>query len=369
MRILQLCSARTLGGGERHVADLSNSLARRGHEVYTALASASPLADLLADVPPSNIKRFRLRNALDVMSARALARFIREQRIEIVHAHLARDYPLAALAVRSNPMAQLIITRHVLFPLGKLHRLTFKRAACVIAVSGAVARKLLAQALVDKQKIRVVLNGIALNRFERSAEATALREAMRLRLNAGGQLLVGIVGNILPVKGQEDFVRAAALIAGRKADVRFCIIGDDETPRREHRARLERLIDELELRARVQLLSWPEDLAPLYAALDVLVSASRSEAFGLAMAEAMASGTAVVATATEGAQEIIEDGATGVLVPIGDAQELAQAVTALLEDRDERQRMAGRASAAARERFGLTRMIEATERIYQEVVR
>jgi glycosyltransferase involved in cell wall biosynthesis len=126
MKILQICSARELGGGERHLADLANGLARRAHDVYAALIPASPLLAELSSVPPQNIVELPMRNSLNVASALKLARFVRQNEIEIVHAHVARDYPLAALAAR-RAGARLVLTRHVLFPLNRIHRLTLRR--------------------------------------------------------------------------------------------------------------------------------------------------------------------------------------------------------------------------------------------------
>jgi glycosyltransferase involved in cell wall biosynthesis len=116
----------------------------------------------------------------------------------------------------------------------------------------------------------------------------------------------------------------------------------------------------------VRLLGRVGDAARVLASLDVFVSASRTEAFGMAMAEALACGVPVVATATEGAREIVEDGRTGLIVPIGDAEAVAGAVASLLEDERLRLAFGARASESARERFGLERMVEETERVYLE---
>jgi D-inositol-3-phosphate glycosyltransferase len=102
--------------------------------------------------------------------------------------------------------------------------------------------------------------------------------------------------------------------------------------------------------------------------LDVFVSASHTESFGLVIAEAMASGTAVVATETEGAREIIRAGDTGLLVPIGAVENLAAAVSELLQDPIKRARMAAAAQVASAQ-FGVDRMIEETEKIYFEVLK
>src|SRR5215218_2538436 len=123
MRILQVSSARAFGGGERHLADLSRSLAERGHEVYAALAAGSALrGPLLAALPTDNVLDAPLRNALDLRGALALARLARDVNADIIHAHVARDYTLASFAARRARAASLVITRHVLFPLSRVHR-------------------------------------------------------------------------------------------------------------------------------------------------------------------------------------------------------------------------------------------------------
>src|SRR5258706_15986230 len=98
MKILQICSARQPGGGEKHLADLANGLARRSHEVFVAVSPASPLLAELPAVPEQNIVVLPMLNALNVSTALKLSRFVRQHKIEIVHAYVSRDYPLAAFA-------------------------------------------------------------------------------------------------------------------------------------------------------------------------------------------------------------------------------------------------------------------------------
>lgn len=360
MRILHISSARTLGGGERHLADLANALARRGHEVYAALRPRSPLAAELTEVSPENIFAVRLRNALDLRSAHALARFVRARRIEVVHAHVARDYPLAAMACWRNRRAKLVVTRHVLFRLNRLHALTLARASRVIAVSRAVERALLAQKIFPPRKVTVIPNGIDWRRFD----AVGARAEFRHRLKiAPGSKVVGTVGELKRQKGQEDFLRAAARVAREDRSCHFVIAGGGE-----RRAALERLAAELRLKNRVTFTGWVDEVAPLLGALDLYVSASHTESFGLAIVEAMAAGLPVVATATEGAREIIDDGETGLVVPVGDQEALAASILRLLKDEAERARLGGRARAAAHERFSLDRMVDATEKVYEEMM-
>lgn len=365
LKILQISSAQTLGGGERHLADLANGLARRGHEVYAALRPKSPLIGELKEVPAENITTLSLRNSLDAKSARELAKLVSKNDIEIVAVHMARDYPLAAYAARMNPAARLIVTRHVLFPLSRLHRITLTRAARIIAVSQAVARQLRADRVAPPERISVVLNGIDVARFAKAKQQFERSRFLREWKLPTDSLLVGTVGELTPLKGQEEFLRAAATVAQQYPNAYFIVAGIDHSRGNKHRARIEHLIEELKLTERVRLIGWLEDLAQLYCGLDLFVSASHTESFGLAIAEAMASGTAVVATETEGARELIKQGDSGLLVPIGEVDKLAQAIVMLLKDPDERVRLTCAAQQAAAASFDVERMIAQTEELYR----
>jgi L-malate glycosyltransferase len=365
VRILQISSATSLGGGERHLADLTHGLLERGHDVCVVLRPRSPLLADLKDVRKENVATLSLRNSLDAKSARDLATLVSRNEIQIVHAHMARDYPLAAYAVRRNPCAKLIVTRHVLFPLNRLHRVTLSHAARVIAVSEAVAQQLRKDNVVPAEKISVVLNGIDAARFAR-AKAKLNREQFLDAWNLPHDgLLVGTVGELSPLKGQEEFIRAAAQVLNHFPKAYFVIGGVDHSEDGQHKRQLEHLIDELGLKDRVRLVGWLEDLPQLYSALDVFVSASHTESFGLAMAEAMASGAAVVATKTEGARELITEGETGLLVPIGDVDALASNILRLLTNAEEPMRLGQAAQLFAAANFSLERMVNETERIYE----
>jgi glycosyltransferase involved in cell wall biosynthesis len=365
LKILQISSAQSLGGGERHLADLANGLVSRGHDVYVAVRPHSPLTHELEKVPEGNVMTLALRNSLDAKSARDLSRLVRGNQIQIVHAHMARDYPLAAYAARMNTGAKLIITRHVLFPLNRLHRLTLSKAARIIAVSQAVASQLQADAVTPPERVSVVLNGIDVARFQAARQKFNRRQFLNRWELPEDSLLVGTVGELTPLKGQEEFLRAAVQVLKQIPTVYFVIAGIDHSRGKEHRARIQRLTEELDLTKRVKLVGWLEDLAQLYCALDVFVSSSHTESFGLALAEAMAAGTPVVATETEGARELIQSGETGLLVSIGDVEKLAEAVLKLLHDQEWRVRLGTEAQKDASERFSVERMIDETEQIYR----
>lgn len=362
MKILQISSASSIGGGERYLVDLTNALVARGHDLYAAVRPGSPLIDHLK-ISSSQIKTLPLRNALDFSSARQLARFVSEHGIDVIHAHMARDYSLSAYAAKVNPKTKFIVTRHVLFPLNRLHRRTLAGAARVIAVSEAVAHQLRSQSLLNSDRIEVVFNGIDTSVFSRSRTETKDELRRRRRLPPKG-FLVGSIGELRTLKRHDDFIRAAALVAEELPSTRFVIAGVDTSSDGKLRKGLDDLVAQLGLQDKVTFPGWLEDVPGLLGALDVFVSASETESFGLSIVEAMAVGTAVVSTATEGAKEVIRDGNTGLMVPIGDYKKLAESIAELLHNQHRREEMGSAASRDVEQRFSLTQMVDAIERIY-----
>lgn len=344
------------------MADLTNALHTRGHDLYVAVRPRSPLVEQL-QLPPNKIITLPLRNALDVRSAHELARFVGQQKIEVMHAHMARDYSLAAYATRRNRETKLIVTRHVLFPLNRLHRQTLARAQRLIAVSHAVARQLKTNGIASDDRIAVVHNGIDTNRFAKVLSGFDRGEFLRSKGLPPDCLLVGSIGELRTLKRHDDFIRAAAIVVKDFPQTHFVLAGVDTSPTGEVRKQLQRLVSELGLAERFHFLGWLDEAEKLLAAMDVFVSASATESFGLAIAEAMAAGTAVVATETDGAREVIEE-QTGLLVPIGDVGRIARAVTSLLVAEEQRKQLGERAKEAVASQFSLQRMVDEIEKIY-----
>jgi L-malate glycosyltransferase len=345
----------TFGGGERHLADLSHALAHRGHEVYAASVPGSPLWSELSFLNNGMMLPLSRRNyAKNVTS---LASFIREHGIEMVHAHAARDYHLAALAVRLAARGWLVLTRHTLFPLRRINKPVLSNASRVIAVSEAVAKSLRQNGVIERSKITVIHNGIDVDRFARA--------------NTSGDelpVVVGTVGHLAPIKGHDVFIRAAALVSAQRPNVRFTVIGEDKSLQMDHRRQLEKLIADLRLDDVVAMPGWRDNMNAVLSSLTLFVSAARSEPFGLAIVEAMAAGLPIIATTSEGALEIIDDGATGKLVPIDNPKALAEAINDLLDNPLERCRLAHNAQRVARDHYSRARMAGDTERVYREVL-
>ena len=365
MRILHISSAKTFGGGERHFVDLCRGLTEQNHEVFAVLRPTNEWQNKLDFLPKENMFHSSIRNSFGIFSAKRIANFINRNQIDIIHAHVARDYIPASLACRISKAAKFVLTRHVLFPMKPFHRYALSNAERAIAVSSAVETNL--QNIFPKRKICVIPNGIEITPDIENKQK--LREAFRFLHNIPFDApLVGTIGELKILKGQREFVLAANELAKKHPEAHFVVVGKDNGINKPFRRELKRLVKIFNLEERFLFLDWIEDMSELLAALDIFVSASHSESFGLAILEAMTNETPVVATETEGAKELLKTGETGTLVPIKNVLEIARAVEDLLENKQKCARFGKNARAFAQTNFSLKKMIEQTANLYREVI-
>ncbi|MFN2500716.1 MAG: glycosyltransferase family 4 protein [Pyrinomonadaceae bacterium] len=361
MRILHISSARTFGGGERHLVDLCRALTDRGHEVFVALRPTNEWQNRLDFLPHENFLHVSIRNSFGMFSAKKIARFVEKNGIDIVHAHVARDYIAASVAARTTKGVKMVLTRHVVFPLKPFHRFALRNVDAAIAVSSVVGREL--ARIFPAEKIRHIPNGIFIADHVSNGKLQDFRSFHSMPEDAP---LIVTLGELKQLKGQRDFVLAANEVAKRFPTCRFVVAGKDNSIDQRFRRELKRLVRVFGLEERFLWLDWLDDIRPLLRAADIFVSPSHSESFGLAILDAMAAGTPVITTATDGAKELIDD--KRAIVPIKDPLTLAERICWFLENDDARCSLAEKLKVTAREKFGLSRMVDATEALYTEVV-
>src|SRR5215813_1445937 len=366
MKILQVCSAESLGGGERHVIDLTRAMIDRGHQLHLAVREGSPLMSALADYP-IHWHELGLRNALDVISAQGIANAIRKNRIDILHAHLARDYTYCGIAARiasrlGSPVG-FFITRHHFNSIksNPMYAWTISEARALIAVSGSVRENLIESFPDLADRVVTIPNWI-----DAGGCGNLSREEARVRLGVKKRLAVGLVGQITRLKRQDLFIEAAArLIQDRHwSDAEFLIVGEAAPEDEAYFKKLRETADRLRVGDHLRFTGYVENLPALLAAFDVVAAPSDNEAFSLALVEAMASGCAVVATRVGGMAEIVEDGVTGLLVDRDSAHSLTVALSRLLGDKPLREKIGGVARASVIERFDRRNAIDRIERLY-----
>jgi glycosyltransferase involved in cell wall biosynthesis len=284
---------------------------------------------------------------------RTLLRAVEEFSPQLVHGHTFRVASALTL-LRRRIAAPQVLTLHWLPKADRSARRSLRGLDGIIASTESVREGLVNRCGVEKQKVKVIANGIDLERLARRQMPPIFRSAVPA---------VGSLGPIEEQRGHELFVKAAALIVKTGAPVQFVVAGQgDELPG------IRKLVRNLGLQHDVTIAPDFATYVDVLDALDVVVQSSQVDVSGLSILEAMGCGRPVIAFNTGTACEIIEDGRTGKLVPKGDVDALAAAIVHLIQNKDEARQMASNAQEAVRERFDIRNTAAETLDYYRDVL-
>lgn len=242
----------------------------------------------------------------------------------------------------------------------RLRRRVAFSADRIVAISSFVAQKYV-ESGCPPERLTVVENGVEL--YETPPTPTKLRERLGIAPDAP---VIGMVGRLSPFKGQEELIRAAAILAPNVPGLRVIISGRDTNestwthgPRATSTLTLlEQLRAQLELEEVVEFIGFNASAAEVYGAADVVALPSHEEPFGLVVVEAMLARKPVVACASGGVPEIIRSGEHGILVPPKSPVALAEALAKVLRSPTEAHRYASAGYTRALERFAVSRYAE-----------
>ena len=352
IRVLFFDHTAELGGGEIALADLIRQLDRARVEPIVVLGSKGPLEERIRDFATVHVMpidsavvgarkdALGLATIFQLAAARAAIRYVfrlrlllKEQDTEVLHTNSLKAFVLGAIAGRLQGVKVIWHVRDRIADDYLPHRVVWMMRHLakilphfVIANSRATLETV---QLKDKPPAMVIGSGVDLSKFLPSgAAATSPDEP-----NTARSKIVGLVGRICPWKGQHIFIEAAALVHARYPNVRFQIIGAALFREHDYDLELRRTVEEQRLERVVEFMGFQSDVARAISGLDILVHASTvGEPFGQVIVQGMACELPVIATNGGGVPEIVQDGVTGLLVPMGDAPAMADAICRLLED-------------------------------------
>ncbi|MEA3407267.1 MAG: glycosyltransferase [Chloroflexota bacterium] len=363
---LFLITELNVGGAERIVEQLASQLPRNRYRAQVACLY-DPHA-IGADIQAAGIPVINLdmQAKWDLRAPYRLLRLLREENVQILHAHLFHAHLLAAIVGKLAGTPVIIATRHSV-EIGGQHRETINRwirplCDAVVAVSKDVYQAEVQRSGIDPKKVTMIPNGVQLREFSNfdPAAAEKLRDAWSIQPETA---IIGTVGRFVTPKGHIYLLDALASLRNQMPDIRALIIGDGPL-----RSSIETSVKALGLAEIVILTGTRHDIPELLSLLDLFVLPSLWEGLPIAILEAMAAGLPVVATRVGGVPEVVVDGETGLLVPPGDPDALAQAILRLLRDPDLRHRMGQAGRARVAEHFSVEQMVRKTEALYERLL-
>jgi glycosyltransferase involved in cell wall biosynthesis len=356
LRIAHIDTERTWRGGEQQAFSLIRGLTARGHKNFSIVRKGAPLAHRLHD-HGEEILRVSPWGEWDVCAAAAVRVKLRQEKIDIVHAHTGHAVALAALATRGTTIP-FVLTRRVDFHLsGNLFsRWKYKRAAKIVSISDGV-RKILLDDGIPESQITVIPSGVDFTRFQGVAPVS--RASLNIPSDA---IIIGQVAALADHKDYPTFLKAIEILRKEFSNVRAVIVGEGEL-----KDALKKRSAQLGLQNTVSFLGFRLDALNILAALDVFCLSSKEEGLGTSVLDAMALGVPVVATRAGGIPEMVADGKTGYLAVPRDPQSLADALKRAIQNRANNKEILKNALDVAK-KFDIKETISRTESLYRQLL-
>jgi glycosyltransferase involved in cell wall biosynthesis len=355
VKILHLNNEKTWRGGERQTLLLAKALHGRGVETAIACRPDAPLEGCARQqgVPTLPLAANPFGALVDL--GRAASRY------DLLHCHTARTHSLATLTAAWS-RKPVLVTRRVGFavPPTWFNRYKYSLASHVVCVSAHIA-DLLRDWGVPAAKLAVIRDAVPSRPLATADQVRTWREELQVPV---GRKVVGNIAALEEGKDHATLLRAARAVTRHRPDVLFLMIGDGDL-----RDNLGRQQHELGLDESVRFLGFVAEAERFLPAFDVFVMSSHMEGLGSIVLDAFAAGVPVAATAGGGLPELVRDGETGLLVPVGDDAALADAILRLLGDQALAQRLVASARACVESKFAVPSMVAKYVQIYREVLK
>jgi len=374
INLLYVLTQLELGGAQKQLLSLIGRLDQNRYNLFLFTAREGLLMEEALAISGLSVHGSRhLKRPIhflrDFLAVIELARFIKGNKIDIVHTHSSKAGILGRCAGMLAKAKIIIHTVHgwsfndFQKPLLRklyvgLERFCAKFTDKIIVVSNHDRQKGLDHKIGPEGRYSLVRYGI--DRAQFGKKDPSIRKELGI---SDGAVVIGTIACFKPQKALEDFVQLAFLTTQAFPQARFLLAGDGLL-----REKIERKIAQFNLSSRFILAGWRRDVPRILSAMDVFVLTSLWEGLPIVVLEAMASQVPVVATHTGGISEVITDGETGFLVPCHDMPSMLKKMQDLLSDSSLKNRVIQSANQCVDEQFETENMVKAHEELYQKLV-
>ena len=368
IKVLECIRQGQIGGGESHLLSLVENLDKSVFDPLVLSFTDGPMIERLQDmqVPTKIISTTR---PFDVTKWKTVRNFIREQQVDLIHAHGTRANSNVLWAAKSLGIP-VIYTVHG----WSFHpdQRSFVRKIRILGeryltdrsdvnISVSASNQQTGKENLGRFTSVVINNGIDLQKFDPTRAYKDIRSQLGIAAN---DLLVLFIARFTAHKQPLALIKAFAQAAAQLPHLHLLLVGDGD-----QKEEAVRLIDQLQLQDRITLEKFRQDVPDVLAAADIFVLPSLWEGLPIGLLEAMAMGKAIIASRVDGTKEIIEHGVNGWLVDTEDlVNQLRDALVQLAGDPAKRERFSLQAMDTVRQRFNAADMTRRIENIYKEVL-
>ncbi|HEY1055450.1 MAG TPA: glycosyltransferase [Emticicia sp.] len=365
IRILQTIRQGKIGGGETHVLDLVSTLNKDKYESIVLSFTEGPMVDKMKAMGVKTHVIYT-EKPFDRSVWGKVKDILEEEKIEIVHAHGTRANSNTFSAAKKLGIPLLYTVHGWSFHndqnfLVKSVR-TFgekflvKNATKTICVSNSNYED--GAKRFNMKNATVITNGINLDKFNLTQSFKDIRKEFDIKED---EVLVGFIARMTSQKDPFTLLKAIAKIPA-DSKLKFLIIGDGDS-----KEAVLKMADELGINSRVIFEKFRQDIPDVLHGIDIFCLPSLWEGLPIALLEAMAMAKAVVATAIDGTKEVIVHEKNGLLVPLMNPDELANALLRLAHDKALRDKLSKEARLTVEKDYNILRMTREVEKIYDEL--
>jgi glycosyltransferase involved in cell wall biosynthesis len=357
VKILLATSSTGWSGGQHQVYLLAKGLRDRGNAISVATSYNSELGKRLIS-EGIDVRYFRMNKEADVFTMLKVASFLKRERFDIINVHRPTAHTIVMIANMLSGHSVFFVTRRV--PYGIPSRISARikyewLVDRVIAISNDVKQSLIKTG-VKESHIEVIPDAIDIDYYNQSNVPPAPELG-------SGKPIIGTVGNANKQKGHSYFISAIPYILKRYPDALFVDMGVNDND-----SELVALADKLGVRNKIIFAGFKKDVRPYLKAMDVFVFPSIVEGLGTSLLEAMSMQRPVVVSKTGGMLDIIKHEGNGVFVQPASAQDIADAVSYLLDNAPHAVELGIQARKTVEEKFSVEVVAKKTEGLFKSVL-
>lgn len=354
MKVLLTCLSRSWGGLEMYTIQTARHLIMNGIQT-----------DILC-YPDSRVHRETVNEKITVYTSPfknyfnpveqiKISGLLKKNRYDVIHSQASKDLWLIVPALKiASLKTPLLLTKQMgsyIIKKDFLHQWIYKRLDFALAISRVIAKNLVDTTPLPHDKIILLHNSIDTEIFNPSTvDKDPVRSEFKIGVN---EVLIGMIARFSPGKGHEEFIQAAAFLLQKHDNIRFMIIGEPSKGEDKYAAGIKVLAAEKGVLDKIIFTGFRKDTPQVLAALDIFVFPSHSEAFGIALAEALSMGKPSVCSNSDGVLDIAVDGETSLLFEKKNWADLAEKLELLINDDVLRRRFGIAARKRAVEHFDI----------------
>ncbi|MBN2570850.1 MAG: glycosyltransferase family 4 protein [Ignavibacteriales bacterium] len=354
MKVLYSCLSKSWGGMEMFTITAVKELLNRDIETELACIKDSPIHHeaIKNDIKTISIKSFNYFNPIQIIK---FFKIIKHMNYSLIHTQYSKDLWLLVPALKiAKSKIPLFLTKQMgsfIIKKDYLHKKLYKRVTKIFAISNVIKKNLIETCPVDEDKIIILHNAVDTKKFSpENGHRGKIRKEFQIAEN---EIVIGMLARFTPGKGHEEFLFAASELNKKYDNLKFMIVGDPSRDEDNYGLKIKKLAGTYKLGDKIIFTGFRTDTVDILSSMDIFAFPSHSEAFGIALVEAMSMSLPSVCSNSDGILDIAINGETSLLFENRNAFDLKEKLEILIQKQDMRKELGYNARQRAIQYFDL----------------